>query len=339
MIYIYHHADDDGYASAATVITYLIMSKTISCWDDSRLSLIKFNYDCTDTFIPYPENGFKDNDDVYLVDISVSTNTLKNFVQLLNTLRNNNCKFTWIDHHKSSVNEVFYSTLSKLFEINEFEKYIDTSYCAAYNCYKYLINGKLGVNVIPEIIRIIDDYDCWKLKLEHTKEFIVGFSLEDLHNPHNPNWYKWLTVRGDSISIIRDCINNGITVNKWLDIDDTNKYNSYSFETTLCGFKCCALNVRRNSDIFRMKNKDDYDVLLSYIYNGNEFIYSIYSTNPNVYCNKIAELFGGGGHPGAAGFRSKKLVVNKNVNWKYKLKDNNRKSRYNKLTNKKIQKE
>ena len=334
MIYIYHHTDDDGYASAATVITYLLMSKQVTAWNDDRIKLIRFNYEKLDTFLPMQD--FKIDDSIYMVDLSVSTGTLEKFLQFINVLCNRKCSFTWIDHHRSSIDKTFEDLLNKRFKIYGFEKYLDNNYCAAYNCYKYLINQKLGVKTMPEIIRVIDDYDCWKLKLEHTKEFIVGFSLEDKHNPANSEWYNWLTVRGDCLKLIRDCIHYGQIVNKWLAVDDTIKYNGYAFETTLCGLKCCALNVRRNADIFRLTDEVKYSILLSYIYDGNEFIYSVYSTDPDVYCNKVAELFGGGGHKGAAGFRSKKLIVNKTQNLRYKLKDKKRAKQYqNSIKNRK----
>jgi len=329
MIYIYHHTDDDGYASAATVITYLILSHTINDWNSSELKLIPYNYTKLNTFVPYDENDFSLGDSIYLVDLSVSTGTIEKFINFIDLLYRRNCKFTWIDHHISSLDDSFQVLLNKHFEQYHFEKYIDSNYCAAYNCCRYLLNYKLGISAIPEIIRIIDDYDCWKLRLEGTKEFIVGFSLQDKHNPLNSDWYKWITQRDESIHIVKECIERGKIVNQWLNIDDTTKFSISAFETTFCGLLCCAINVRRNSDIFRTDK--DYDIYLSYIYNGDNYIYSIYSKKEDVYCNKIAELFGGGGHKGAAGFTSNKLVVNKHKNLYYRYKDFKLTHKYRKL--------
>lgn len=329
MFYIYHHTDADGYASAATVITYLLLSKRITSYNDSRIRLIPFNYENLDTFVPFnSDTDFNEGDSVFLVDLSVSTGTLTKFVLFLDLLFKHKCKFTWIDHHKSSIDDSYNSMLDKRFTAYSFTRYIDTYYCAAYNCYYYLINHLLGMSDIgiPEIIRVIDDYDCWKLKIDGSKELIVGMSLDNVHLPTNPDWFKWLTDRAECLNFIKSCIDKGKIINSWLEIDDTNKFNVTNFTTQLCGLNCCAVNNRRNSDIFRCK--ENYDVLLSYVYNGSYYKYSIYSTKDNVHCNAIAEMFGGGGHRGAAGFTTKKLIVTKKQSILYKFKDYIRKKHY-----------
>lgn len=328
MFYIYHHTDADGYGSAAVVMTYLKLTSNFDPWASNTIKLISYNYQELDTFLPMPENDIQNNSEIYIVDLSVSTGTLEKFIQFLEMAFKKKCKVTWIDHHKSSVNPEFKELLDKRFVIYNFEKYVDTNYCAAHNCFVYLIQGKYKNINLPEIIRVIDDYDCWKLKLDGTKEFNVGFGLYNRNLPTNPDWYKWLTNRQDSLTIIKNSIEAGKTINAWLDIDDTNKFNQSAFETTLCGLSCCAINARRNSDIFRTDKS--YDILLSYLYNGSNYIYSVYSKNPNVYCNKVAEMFGGGGHQGAAGFTTKKLVVKKNRSLFYRIKDKFRCRKYKK---------
>ena len=94
-----------------------------------------------------------------------------------------------------------------------------------------------------------------------------------------------------------------------------------------------VLNRKRNSDIF-LNHINEYDLVVSYIYNGNTYSYSIYSKNENVDCSKIAELFGGGGHKGASGFSTKHLVITKNGKntLLYKLKELVRYFRYKRIT-------
>lgn len=330
MFYIYHHTDADGYASAATVITYLILTKKILNWQDNRIKLISYNYEKLDSFVPLKGIKFEENDEVFIVDLSVSTATLAKFILFIEMLYKKKCKLTWIDHHKSSTDFSFDDLLTNRFDSFGFEKYINTDYCAAYNAFHYLIQQNYSQINFPEILRVVDDYDCWKLKLNGTKEFNVGFSLYDRYLPTNPDWYDWLLDRSKSLSIIKECIEDGTTINEWLRIDDTNKFNMGMFETKLCGLSCCALNVRRNSDIFRTTK--EYDVLLSYIYDGESYKYSIYSKNKDVDCSRIAEMFGGGGHRGASGFITHKLVVSKKMSLLYRIKDMWRSRKYkNKL--------
>lgn len=338
MNYIFHHTDADGYASAAITKLYLLATKINAnnkkdVWNNNDIKCIPYCYEPINTFVPYENTDmFKKDDKIFIVDLSVSTGTLEKFVLFTEMLYKKGCHLTWIDHHRSSVDDAFEVVINKRFEAYKFERYIDLNYCAAYNCYVYLLQNKLGFKNTPEILRIIDDWDCWKLKIDGTKEFINGFALDNAQLPDNYKWYDWLTDRGESLSIIGDCIHKGKIVRSWQTIDDTNKYDFSAFETTLCGLSCIAVNNRRNSDIFRT-NKD-YDVLLSYIYNGETYKYSIYSKNDNVYCNIISQLFGGGGHKGAAGFSNKKLVVSKKQGLFYKIKDKCRQRKYKKLKQK-----
>lgn len=46
----------------------------------------------------------------------------------------------------------------------------------------------------------------------------------------------------------------------------------------------------------------NYDICMNYCYSGKDVKFSLYSQTPGVDCGAIARLFGGGGHPGAAGF-------------------------------------
>ena len=46
----------------------------------------------------------------------------------------------------------------------------------------------------------------------------------------------------------------------------------------------------------------EYQICCVFAYNGSKWSYSIFSSDPEVDCSKIAESFGGGGHKGVAGF-------------------------------------
>ena len=50
-------------------------------------------------------------------------------------------------------------------------------------------------------------------------------------------------------------------------------------------------------------HKDGYDGFMSFVFDGKEWKFSIYSENDETNCAEIAKSFGGGGHVRAAGFR------------------------------------
>jgi len=56
-------------------------------------------------------------------------------------------------------------------------------------------------------------------------------------------------------------------------------------------------------------NYKDYDLLVAWSFNGERFEYCMYTTKPNINCGVLCKMYlNGGGHPGAAGGNSKKLV-------------------------------
>lgn len=53
----------------------------------------------------------------------------------------------------------------------------------------------------------------------------------------------------------------------------------------------------------------EYDLYIGFSFNGESWTYSIRSNKDSVDCSEIASNYGGGGHKGAAGFRSKELLL------------------------------
>ena len=335
--YIYHHIDADGKGSATVVILYLLSNHLINSWNDDRLELIPFNYEKSDTFVPIRD--YKENDEVFIVDLSVSDGTIGKFLDYLDLLHSVNVNLHWIDHHTSS-NDCLYNVKNHLAlkhnikdgfnDIHsKFNIVINTEYCGMYNCWRTFFKD----NPVPEIIRLIDDWDCWKHKLSSTKPFHYGFELSDRCEPVNEDWQNYLTDRGNCLKIINDSVNSGKAILDYLGSTDKNNYK-YHFDCKFVGFNCCCLNIVRNSDIF-LDNINDYDIVLSFIYDGKGYKYSIYCKKGSVAkCNLIAEMFGGGGHTCAAGFYSKKLVVKNNNSVLYKIKEIYRKHKYKKCCKK-----
>lgn len=61
------------------------------------------------------------------------------------------------------------------------------------------------------------------------------------------------------------------------------------------------------SDNFTSVDQDKYDMFIGFSFNGKRWTYGLRSTKVN--CSEIAMKYGGGGHPGAAGFSSDDLLL------------------------------
>jgi oligoribonuclease NrnB/cAMP/cGMP phosphodiesterase (DHH superfamily) len=327
--YIYHHTDDDGYGSASVVILYLLQRHKIQSWNSEQVELIPYCYEPNDNFLPH--RNYQENDEIYVVDLSVSSSTLLKFKDFLDTLKLNKSKLIWVDHHKSSLDvlEDTSNNVKSTLESYDFDYLVNMDYCGMYNCWNLLFEN----SPVPEIVRLIDDWDCWKHKLKDTKSFHYGFDSTTYYLPTNDMWKQYLTNRGYCLQFIRDRVVEGNAILNFIKQDNIHKYKNH-FDCELFGFNCCCLNATRNSDIFI--EFDKYDVVLAFMFDGSIYKYSIYSPkNSSAFCNIIAEYFGGGGHKGASGFTSKKLVVSKKSTLIYKCKEIFRKSKYNKILKKK----
>ena len=84
--YIYYHGDTDGKGSAAVVILYLLYNKYITNWNDEHIKLIQYNYEKLDSFLPLQD--YKENDEVYIVDLSVDCESITKFIAYLDLLEN-----------------------------------------------------------------------------------------------------------------------------------------------------------------------------------------------------------------------------------------------------------
>ena len=57
------------------------------------------------------------------------------------------------------------------------------------------------------------------------------------------------------------------------------------------------------------------DLLVMLAYNGSQWKVSLYSHNSSIKCDEIARHYGGGGHPGAAGFFATELHMFTTDEW------------------------
>jgi nanoRNase/pAp phosphatase (c-di-AMP/oligoRNAs hydrolase) len=84
--------------------------------------------------------------------------------------------------------------------------------------------------------------------------------------------------------------------------------NDYTYRP----YKCFAVNLGHcNSDYFKSLPEGKYDILMPFVFNGEQFIISLYSKTVDV--SEIAKKYGGGGHKGAAGFTCYRLPFTRRI--------------------------
>lgn len=288
----FYHNDMDGRCAGSIVAQY------------------ENNYNKEDFFevdyvMTLPIDSIQKDEKVYFVDYSFKKDTVWQLEKVLEKTSD----VVWVDHHTSSLN------LEKEMPwIKEIKGIRQDGISGAGLAYMYLYQCEF--NDLPYFIKLVSDYDCWQYKYEpDTTYFKIGIETEcydaldniwvDLfRESEDEGYYKQVPTT------LYNLVNTGTTIKGYIDRDNEQYRKAFSYETEIEGHKCLVVNRKSNSWIFGEKY-NEYPIVMVWVFNGEKYSYSIYSSNKNIDCSKIAEKFGGGGHRGAAGFSSTELLFKK----------------------------
>lgn len=252
------------------------------------------------------------NEIVYLVDYSFKSNTRSWLDKILKKTDN----VIWIDHHASSI-----KFLEEFPEYSEIKGIREIGISGAALTYMYLFN-KESIEECPTYIQYISDYDCWQKKYEESDQFKFGMELQDQH-PCSRVWIKLMKEalhiehKRTSVSpFLNSVIKDGIQIQKYTKIEYKEYLKMFGFECELDGYKCLAVNRKNNSFIFGDRI-NDYDIVCTFYFNGEKYIYSIFTAKDDVDCEKIASHYFGGGHNKAAGFTTYDNILFKDKIFEY----------------------
>lgn len=311
----YHHNDLDGKCAAAVVAYY---SKNTNL----------------DNYIESDYTGLKtelcqDNDEVFILDYSFTEDTMQDLLDICDIAR----KVVWIDHHDSSIDLI--KNHPELRSISNLNIRLSKYQSGCYLTYQYFYNVSPGE--VPLFIRLISDYDNWNHKSSLCINFVRGLDIEE-NNPTDEIWEdlfdEWedymegllepynekplpqfeditsldLEDEEDDFLWHKYILDQGVTVSLYLLTQNQFLIDNFGFESYLDNIKCFCLNAKGNSLTFGRKIKE-YPICVTFLFDGEAYNYSLYSEDESISCKEIAERHGGGGHKGAAGFRSTKLLV------------------------------
>lgn len=278
----FYHNDLDGHCAGALVRMYM---------DDDNEHYTSDDFIESD-YRSLKIDGVEPGEEVIFVDYSF-TETTEHYLRKLIDM---SCDIIWIDHHISSIN-----LCKENPDFDALEGIRSEKYSGAALTYMYLYN--VDYEMIPEYVKLVSDYDTWKLDRPEPALFKLGMDAQD--NDVDSNIWDQLS----NLSYVQDdIIEDGKIIKRYLDLDLKSYRESYGFEaTTQDGDIVYVVNRKSNSWIFG-ELIDKYVAVVSYVFDGTQYVYSVFSSDPNFDCSEFAETYGGGGHKGAAGFTSKHLV-------------------------------
>lgn len=298
------HDDMDGYSAAAVVFNAFYDARIIS-----KESCSIFHYNYSDK-IPTIDRSA---DIIFITDYSISN---KAFIDdLLDAYKSNKYKIYWCDHHQTSID----NCKGKYEELKNIPGIRNTEYCGAALAWFYLNPGK---KELPYYLTLIDDFDCWKKKIPESDYLNEAFNYyhelrKEFHDSKSSLWVKLINSKYNSV-----ILDYGKTF--YLNSKDRDYANirRNGFIGVLDKFPkikmLCLCNDSKGSQLFSdlLKSKEHpngkYEYACAFQYDGTKFVVSIYTPeNANPNAQKICEAYGGGGHPGAAGFQTKTFFVEK----------------------------
>ena len=300
---VYHRKDLDGICSGGIVYRAL-REKNV---DDSDIVMVPHDYSDPTDWIRKVKLG----DSVYLVDISLSRPDWATLLGIVGV------KVVWIDHHSTAIQDYLGSDSVKGWK-NEFqhlpgaiEVFLGDSRNNKAGCYltwEYFEKTR----PVPPIVQELSRFDVWdnedKTRWENIVmpiHHIIGLIWKDPKSPPNYAFDEALAP---------DVMVNLIGTGKLLYDAHKKQLASASraaFETNVFDLPAVVLNAGGAGSLAFEKVYDPakHKLMVSFAYDGPNKTWNVglYSTHDDVHCGKLAKLFKGGGHAGAAGFSVKKL--------------------------------
>lgn len=266
----YYHNDLDGRCAA-----FLVYNKF------SFVELISMDYSKN----PNLKDILK-NETIYIVDYHFTDEIMEKLLKITKNI-------IWIDHHKTIMDNKY--NTEKIKGIRSIEK----SGCELVWDYLY------WKEIIPFFVELIGDYDTWKFEYKKkTEAFHEGMMLYNT-DPKSNVWKSLYNLELNHMNIIdkgRICI-------RYRENLCEEYLESYCFEMKYEGYRCLVCNIHKFGSKTFGNKINAYDICITIVFNGQEWIHGLYTVMDNIDVSEIAKKYGGGGHKGgAAGFISNKPI-------------------------------
>ena len=269
---VFHHNDLDGRCAAAVVLHHLNHRTDIEC----------IEVDYKDTI---DVEAIQPGEPVVIVDFSFKP-------EVMDKVLERTLDVTWIDHHKTALEYLYSRELAGL---------RDDRYSGCELAWMYYAHPAAEM---PLAVALIGDRDKWAWKMRDQSEpFNQGMKLYP-HAPTDAIWGELFDAQTRDASVAA-VIEAGKTCMAFRDSLCADYLDKYGYLVTFEGFNCMAVNLSTfGSETFGL-GFSDYDLCISYVYDGANWTVGLYSQTVDV--SEIAKRYGGGGHMGAAGFVTKEL--------------------------------
>ncbi len=262
-----HHNDTDGRACAA--ITRRALGPDVWLYEMDYGDSLPLEYILT-------------ADHIILVDFSLTKDEM---IQIATYHH-----LTWIDHHKSAIQELEEASQS-------WPGVRDTSEAACVLTWRYFFPNL----PTPYAITLIGDRDIWRWAETDTGAFNEGLYQRDTR-PLNDALWRPLLDNNDEV--LDEILSHGRILRDARLRDIRRTLLSRGFPASIEGQQALVINLRGSGDIGQQIRNMGYEMAYCYVdyFQDGEITTFVTLYSSGVDVSVIAQRFGGGGHEGAAGF-------------------------------------
>jgi len=287
-VHVITHTDTDGHAAAAVVKQYHPDAWVVITNYKKQIHL----------------NKFKPGDTVYVTDFSLSK-------EVFEILAGKNIRIIWCDHHMQAVEELQKQGWNC-------EGIRRGDYSGAMLTWMYF-NPDKTFDQAPDFLKLVNWYDLWQHdKDPRIRAFVYGIGLWDTRPGYVAGdrlWNNLFSNTGDAV--LKNIVMHGQVVQKYVEKYQDLMCSELAYRTVVDTPKgpknVLAMAVRSgNSSIYERQDVHDIDALFTsqFFANIGQYRSSMYSPDNVKEILEIANMFGGGGHPTAAGFTLPRYPIN-----------------------------
>ncbi len=263
-----HHNDPDGRASA------MIVRRALG----SFIKLYEINYGDS-----IPWDLLLGASRVVMVDFSLPSNEMFRLSQ--------GRELIWIDHHITAIQDC--ASISATWPGKR-----SLSEAACVLTWQYFFPGF----PIPRAVVLIGDKDIWRMAEPETRSFSEGLMQE---NTRTDNLLLWEALLDDNREKLNTLVSKG-QVLLTARINGLHRAaRRYGYSVTFEGLHTLALNRPGEGELIEIAMQLGYELAYCYAesFQNGHLLTSVMIGSRVVDVSLIAKKFGGGGHPGAAGFQ------------------------------------
>ncbi len=262
-----YHNDTDGRCSAAIVRRAL----------GTDVLLRAMDYE----FRSVPWEDLETAGKVVIVDFALPLEDMRRI--------SDTAELIWIDHHKSAIEE--------LAVMSDLPGRRSTHEAACVLTWQEFFPDQ----PIPDAVKYVGDRDIWRMALEETPAFGEGLFQEDTRPANDVLWQPLLD--GDR-ELVRKLIEHGKILHQARLRNIWRRVAREGSEVQFEGHKTLVINDRGSGELGVYSRQRGYEIAYCYIdrYHEGKLITRVTLFSSQVDVSEIARKFGGGGHPGAAGF-------------------------------------